>query len=125
MTGPNGAGASGGGRVVPVYALTRGRAHSVGREMPIESLVTVTDLGRRAVASLEIEYRRIVELARNVVSLVEIGSALGVPVGVARVLVSDLATSGHVAVHAPPRVEANGVPSRELLRRLLDGLRAR
>jgi hypothetical protein len=108
-----------------VYALTRGRTRSAGCDMPIESLVTVTEHGQRGAPALDIEYRRILELGRQVVSLVEIGFALGVPVGVARVLVSDLAESGHLVVHAPPPLEANGGPSHELLERLLDGLRAR
>jgi Protein of unknown function (DUF742) len=114
-----------GGRVVPVYALTRGRTRSAGRDMPIESLVTVTEHGQRSVGSLDIEYRRIIDLGRQAVSLVEIGVALQIPVGVARVLVSDLADTGHLDVHAPPPVEAGGGPSPELLERLLDGLRAR
>lgn len=116
--------ASAGGRVVPVYALTNGRTRAVGRDTPIESLVSVTDYGRRGAALLDIEYRRIVELGDDIVSLVEIGYALGVPVGVARVLVGDLADSGHLVVHAPPPVAAYGGPSQEILGRLLDGLRA-
>ncbi len=117
---------SGGGRVVPVYALTRGRTRSGGWQLPIESLVSVTEHGQRFVGGLDVEYRRIVEIAaRQVVSLVEVGMMIGVPVGVVRVLVSDLTTSGHLVVHAPPPVEANGGPSPLLLERLLDGLRAR
>ena len=34
--------------------------------------------------------------------MVEIGASLGVPVGVARVLVSDLANAGYLVVHLPP-----------------------
>ena len=34
-------------------------------------------------------------------SLAEIGALLGVPIGVARVLVSDLAAEDHLAVHLP------------------------
>jgi hypothetical protein len=86
--------------------------------------VSVTEYGRRGAAALEIEYRRIVEMGDQLISLMEIGYALGVPVGVARVLVSDLAESGHLVVHAPPPVAAYGGPSQEILERLLDGLRA-
>lgn len=114
------------GRVVPVYALTRGRTRTAGRALPIESLVSVTELGWRSAASLDIEYRKIVQLSQQrIVSLVEVGIALGVPVGVARVLVSDLADTGHLSVHAPPPMESGGGPSPELLERLLDGLRSR
>jgi hypothetical protein len=109
---------------VPAYALTNGRTRPRGRDTPIESLVSVTEYGRRGAAALEIEYRRIVEMGDQLISLMEIGYALGVPVGVARVLVSDLAESGHLVVHAPPPVAAYGGPSQESLERLLDGLRA-
>jgi hypothetical protein len=119
MSGPNGA-----GRVVPVYALTRGRTHTQGQEMPIEALVTVTEHGARAGTSLDLEYRAIVGLGgARPISVMEIGAALGVPVGVARVLVSDLADAGYLVVHAPPPTVA-GAPSRAILERLLDGLRA-
>ena len=47
---------------VPIYAITGGRTRSVGRELPLESLVTVTEragwVGRR----LENEYCTILEL---------------------------------------------------------------
>ena len=110
------------GRVVPVYAVTGGRTRSAGRDLPIESLVTAT--GRWS-DGLEQEYRVIIDLATGPVSLVEIGAELGVPVGVARVLVSDLAGSGYLDVHAPPPSTAAGSPPPQILTRLLEGLRAR
>jgi hypothetical protein len=112
-----------GGRVVPVYALTGGRTRSTtGAELPVETLVTVTPSGQRA-AELHLEYRATVELAARPISVVEIGASLGVPVGVARVLVSDLVDAGYLAVHLPPSAE--GGPAPEILERLLEGLRAR
>lgn len=112
-----------GGRVVPVYALTGGRTRSTtGADMPVETLVTVTPTGLRA-SELHLEYRATVELAARPISVVEIGVALRVPVGVARVLVSDLVDAGYLAVHLPPSAE--GGPAPEILERLLEGLRAR
>lgn len=112
-----------GGRVVPVYALTGGRTRSsTGAELPVETLVTVTPSGQRA-DELHLEYRATVELAGRPISVVEIGAALRVPVGVARVLVSDLVDAGYLAVHLPPSAE--GGPAPEILERLLEGLRAR
>lgn len=110
------------GRVVPVYAVTGGRTRSAGRDLPVESLVTATD---RWSDDLQQEYRVILDLAGRPVSLVEIGAELGVPVGVARVLVSDLADSGYLVVHAPPPSTAAGSPPPEILTRLLEGLRVR
>lgn len=125
MIGPDRAGGVQDSRVVPVYALTKGRTHTQGQELAIEALVTVSGHGARLATSLDFEYRAIVELGGvRPISLIEIGAALGVPVGVARVLVSDLADAGYLVVHAPPPSTA-GAPSRALLERLLDGLRSR
>ncbi|GAA4540439.1 DUF742 domain-containing protein [Pseudonocardia xishanensis] len=111
------------GRVVPVYAVTGGRTRSAGKELPVEALITVTHSGRHA-ADLQLEYRTILGLAAAPVSLVEVGAHLQVPVGVARVLVGDLADAGYVAVHLP-QVGGDGTPGPEILERLLEGLRAR
>lgn len=62
------------------------------------------------------------ELAARPVSVAEVGAALGVPVGVARVVVSDLVDAGDLAVHLPPSGEDG--PSPAVLERLLEGLRA-
>ena len=52
-----------GGRVVPVYALTGGRTRATdGPDMPVESIVTVTEAGVYA-SDLQLEYRLAVELA--------------------------------------------------------------
>ena len=110
--------------MVPVYALTGGRTRStVGEDMPVETLVTATEAGVFA-ADLQLEYRSTVELAATPVSIVEIGATLGVPVGVARVLVSDLVNAKYLVVHLPPSTNGGG-PAPEILERLLDGLRAR
>ena len=113
----------GAGRVVPVFALTGGRTRSTGEELPVESLVTLVD-GPVDARDLQREYRMILELADRPVSLVEIGAALRVPVGVARVLVGDLAQAGYLRVHAPT-TGADGRPGPAVLARLLAGLRAR
>ena len=111
------------GRVVPVYAVTGGRTRSDATELPMESLVMATD----QVPSEEIqaEYQQILEMADQPVSLVEFGSVLQVPVGVARVLVSDLAGAGYVAVHRPEPRNRDGRPHPAVLERLLESLRAR
>lgn len=120
---PSGNPPDGPGRVVPVYAITGGRTRSAAAELPMESLVMATD--HEPWHGLQVEYRAILEMADRPVSLVEIGSALQVPVGVARVLVSDLAGTGYVAVHEPEPTGDDGRPHPALLERLLQGLRAR
>ena len=115
-----------GGRVVAGYAVTGGRTRANdGPDMPIEALVTTTEAGISAM-DLQLEYRMTVELAARPVSIVEIGASLGVPVGVARVLVSDLVNAKYLVVHLPPEpTAADGSLAPEILERLLEGLRAR
>lgn len=111
------------GRVVPVFAVTGGRTRSGTRDLPVESLVTAAD---RWPGELQKEYRVIIDLASaGPVSLMEVAAELHVPFGVARVLVGDLADSGYLIVHAPPPASADGRPARQVLTRLLEGLRAR
>ena len=122
-TAPSNGSPDGPGRVVPVYAITGGRTRSSAAELPMESLVMATD--RVSWHGLQAEYRTILEMADRPVSLVEIGSALEIPVGVARVLVSDLAGTGYVEVYEPEPTGDDGRPHPVLLERLLEGLRAR
>lgn len=111
------------GRVVPAYLLTRGRTRSHGRDLPLEALATVTDLGRERRPALPRERRDILDLCARPTSVIEVAAHLRVPVGVARVLVGDLAAGGHLTVHLPH--QAAGGPSAEILTRLLEGLRGR
>jgi Protein of unknown function (DUF742) len=110
-------------RLVPFYALTQGRTQPTGRDLPWETLVLATGEGQDARPRLRFEQGRIVDLCRRPVSVAEIASHLGVPLGVAGVLVSDLHTGGYLAVHRPTMTES-GRPHREILERLLDGLKA-
>jgi hypothetical protein len=112
-------------RVVPVYAFTRGRTRAAGQDLPMESVVTATGLSRTSPAALQRESRVIVELCDRPKSLAEIGAALRVPVGVARVLVGDLANGGYLEVHLPRTADGDGGPGHAILGRLLDGLRSR
>ena len=108
-------------RVVPAYALTGGRTRSLGPDLPIEAMVTSTPEGLRELTSLRFEARDIVLLCRRPQSIAEVAARVKVPLGVARVLVSDLAADGMLAVHRPD----GDRPDRATLERLLSGLRAR
>ena len=112
-------------RVVPVYAFTGGRTRPAGQDLPLEAVVTATGLSLAAGTSLRMESRAIVEMCARPKSLAEIGAALRVPLGVARVLVGDLANGGHLEVHLPRTADGDGGPGHAILGRLLDGLRSR
>jgi hypothetical protein len=125
MTPPRSYGASSDDRVVPVYAFTQGRTRNAGRELPLEALATSTELAAQHGRTLQVEWRTIVQMCTQPMSVAEIGAVLRVPVGVARVLVGDLADAGYLLVHLPKPAERDGRPSQAVLGRLLDGLRAR
>ncbi len=108
--------------VVPAYAITGGRTRSVGPELAIEALVQASPEALKHRSTLKHEMRAIVDLSERPISVAEVSAHLRVPIGVARVLVSDLAASGHLVVHrSDDQVEA---PSTATLKRLLVGLRA-
>jgi Protein of unknown function (DUF742) len=110
-------------RLVPFYALTQGRTQPDGRDLPWETMVVATSDGQAARPQLRFEQGQIVDLCGGPVSVAEIAAHLGVPLGVAAVLVSDLHSGGYVAMHRP-NVTDNGRPHREILQRLLHGLKA-
>ncbi|GAA4537297.1 DUF742 domain-containing protein [Pseudonocardia xishanensis] len=99
------------------YFYTRGRTRS-RYELAIETLVSTqaAALTRPELA----EHRHLLDLCREPRSVAEIGALLGMPLGVARVVVGDLAVTGALEVHST--VAAEG-PDVALMERVLAGLR--
>ncbi|GGU16589.1 DUF742 domain-containing protein [Lentzea flava] len=83
------------------YLLTSGRAGPIDRTLEIEAQVLTTELGSASHASLSFERRDIVALCTKTMSVAEVAAILGLHIGVARVLVADLAALGYVVVHRP------------------------
>jgi hypothetical protein len=100
-----------GGRTRPRYQLA------------IEALVSTTAEPAQLRGQLP-EHQRICILCREIKSVAEISALLSIPLGVARILVADLAEAGLVAIHQPGGDEASGgQPDVTLLERVLSGLR--
>jgi hypothetical protein len=98
------------------YVLTRGRTRPEW-ELSVETLVSVAP----AAGSPELaEHRSVMALCGRPRSVAEVAALLDVPLGVARVLVGDLAVSGAVLVH---RTAGPSGPDLALLERVLGGLR--
>lgn len=108
------------GRLVRPYAVTGGRTRS-RRELAIEALVTTTSAGEHMEFYSTPERRQISSLCREVRSVAEIAALLSIPLGVARVLVGDLADEGLVRVHQPANQQDH--PDLALLEKVLSGLR--
>jgi hypothetical protein len=111
------------GPVVRPYAVTKGRT------MPAsDSYVGLIDMviaeGRPQLppeARLNSEHRRLLSMCRHPGTVVDLASDAGLPVGVVRVLLSDLAAWGAVRVVQSPR---GRVIDERLLKDVLDGLQA-
>lgn len=105
------------------YTLTAGRTHT-DVNLPLEASVQ---------ASRSAPFRRwppndvrgrIVQLCIRSPSVAEISARLDLPLGVARVLVGDLVTSGYLRVRPTLNDRSTRDERRELIGRTLRGLRA-
>ncbi|WP_078871355.1 DUF742 domain-containing protein [Streptomyces caatingaensis] len=108
--------------LVRPYAMTGGRTRP-RYQLAIEALVHTTAQPDRLQGQLP-EHQRICHLCREIKSVAEISALLSIPLGVARILVADLAEAGLVAIHQPGGdAAAGGQPDVTLLERVLSGLR--
>lgn len=82
--------------VVRPFIVTSGRTRPLRDDLRIETLVQAQPAALSA--PLRFEERAIVRLCQQPQSIAEIASALGVPIGVARVVIGDLATARHVSI---------------------------
>jgi len=102
------------------YAVTKGRT-APRTNLALEALVSSATVPQRDLSGLTPEYQAISSLCRQVRSVAEISAMLRVPLGVARVLVADMAAEQLVHVYQP-QLDA-GKPDLNLLERVLSGLR--
>ncbi|MFF7278698.1 DUF742 domain-containing protein [Streptomyces griseorubiginosus] len=118
-------------RVRP-YSLTGGRTR-FGHVLLVETFVASTaaleapeerkELTNGSLKSVMPELRAIVELCRRMRTVAEIAALLKMPLGVVRVLLSDLADQGKIRVYGTGTAHGTGRPDRALLERVLSGLR--
>ncbi|GHF65992.1 DUF742 domain-containing protein [Streptomyces thermodiastaticus] len=116
-------------RVRP-YSLTGGRTR-FGHVLLVETFVAALDAPEerkeltQAPSSARVmpEMQAIVELCRRMRTVAEIAALLKMPLGVVRVLLSDLADQGKIRVYGTGTGHGTGRPDRALLERVLSGLR--
>lgn len=107
--------------MVRPYAWTRGRTKSTV-DLRIETMVSTSEHGEDIEALTQSEHREIAELCGEPRSVAEVATLLAVPLGVAKVLLGDMANLGLVIVHKT----ATGGASKAhltLMERVLSGLR--
>ncbi|NLV79250.1 MAG: DUF742 domain-containing protein [Rhodococcus sp.] len=89
-------------------------------ELPLEALVSTVESAMGADGAGPVhEHRVVLDLCRHPRSIMEVAALAGIPLGVARVLVGDLAATGELTVHRT--VDRVG-PGVDLLERVLTGL---
>ncbi len=103
--------------LVRPFVITGGRTRHATVHMRVEALVVST--GSVPARDLQFEHAAIVEVCASPVSVAEVAARVGVPLGVAQILVGDLAEAGLVQVH-----EARQVATPALLLRMIDAVRA-
>ncbi|BDH07824.1 MULTISPECIES: DUF742 domain-containing protein [Streptomyces] len=118
-------------RVRP-YSLTGGRTR-FGHVLLVETFVAATaaldapeerrELTNGTSPRVMPEMLAIVELCRRMRTVAEIAALLRMPLGVVRVLLSDLADQGKIRVYGTGTGHGTGRPDRALLERVLSGLR--
>ena len=113
------------GPVVRPYAVTGGRTEPAdGKVLDLIAVVVATkgDGSGGESSRRSPEHRKIVELAHQPTTVADIASGTRLPVGVVRVLLADLIMLG--AVKVVRQRPARDMPSDDLLREILNGLRA-
>src|SRR6201995_6156446 len=109
-----------GSSLVRPYAVTGGRTKP-RYQLAIEAMVAASHYEARDLSVLSPECQPILGFCRDWRSVAEISAVLRMPLGVARVLIADMAMEGLVRVHQIDH--AQGRPDINLLERVLSGLR--
>jgi hypothetical protein len=119
--GPDQGGPETGAAAVRPYAWTRGRTKS-GLDLAIETLVSTSQRARDQMGLLQMEHRAVAELCEQTRSVAEVAALLSIPLGVARVLLGDMAGLNLVTVHQTAS-STGSEPDLALMERVLSGLR--
>ncbi|MET8474548.1 DUF742 domain-containing protein [Streptomyces sp. NPDC006422] len=105
------------GQFVRPFIITGGRALPAQADLRLETLVVALDAAEGA-APLAFENQRIVALCQEPTTVAHIAEAVGVPLGVAKVLVADLVVGGRLACSQPAELPLH------TLERIRDHVRA-
>ncbi|MBX6356228.1 MAG: DUF742 domain-containing protein [Micromonosporaceae bacterium] len=107
------------------FVLTSGRVEAADPEIRLETQVTARRPGPSGpgapLAGLAPELRAIVALCAEPMSVAEISARLRLHLGVTRILVGDLRSTGHLDVHTADVADPHNP---ETIKRVIRGLRA-
>ena len=107
------------GPVVRPYALTGGRTRPTGETIDLLALVSSTDVPVDEFV-LEPEYLAVMRICRPPKPVADLASDLDLPLGVVRILLSDMREHGLIAIRPPAR---NRLTDPQVLKDVADALR--
>ncbi|GLY65210.1 DUF742 domain-containing protein [Amycolatopsis taiwanensis] len=105
---------------VRAYVITSGRAHPSRNTIRPETLLVAVP-GMPAPVSAGRPHLALLEMCQGVLSLAEAAAHLKLPVSLVVVIASDLVDTGHLLIRSTSPRYAQ--PDRDLLEKVLDGLR--
>jgi hypothetical protein len=108
------------GPVVRPYALTGGLTRPSGQRFDLLDLVRAVRRAAWDVPQLTPEQAELLERCQMPTPLVDLAADLDLPVGVVRILVSDLRERGLITIHRP---QPAGFSDLKILQEVVNGLR--
>ena len=103
-----------------LYTVTRGRSAADDPDLDIVTLIVAA---AEPSPGMQSEHARILRAARTPVAVVEISADLGLPVGVVKILLSDLLRANKITARHPSTARARTqLPDTALLKKVLVGL---
>ena len=108
------------GPVVRPYALTGGLTRPTGQRFDLLDMVGVVRRAGDSMPDLPPEQVEVLQRCQIPAPLVDLAADMDLPVGVIRILVSDLRERGLVSIH---RAQPAGLGDLKILQEVVDGLR--
>lgn len=108
------------GPVVRPYALTGGRTRPSGQRFDLLDLVRAVRRAAWDLQQLSPEEAELLQRCQMPAPLVDLAADLDLPVGVIRILVSDLRERGLITIHRP---QPAGFSDLKILQEVVNGLR--
>ncbi len=108
------------GPVVRPYALTGGRTRPIGETFDLLALVTTANSQSVDTILLEPEQMYVMRLCRQPTPVADLASDLDLPLGVVRILLSDMRERGLITIRPPARTR---LTDPQLLKDVADALR--
>ena len=108
------------GPVVRPYALTGGLTRPTGPRFDLLDMVGVVRRAGEGMPDLAPEQVEVLQRCQIPAPLVDLAADMDLPVGVIRILVSDLRERGLVSIH---RAQPAGLGDLKILQEVVDGLR--